>query len=466
LRLPAGRSRRSCAIHDAANGIAGTTLEAGSVTANPPIRPPQDAAVTDQSRDSATQPPRLRNNIAALGVVQISNYLIPLITLPYLTRILGPEAYGRVAFAQVLMTYFVMLTDFGFSWSATRKISANRSDREQVSRIFVGTWAAQWLLVLAAAVLATLIVTFSARLRPDAPLYAAAFTTVLGNAMFPIWFLQGLERLQVVATLQVLTRLLALIPIFTLIKAPSDFLLVPLITGAGSMLGGTSALIWIRYKRLADWRWLGWSAAARELQHGLPLFGSRLSISLYTTLVPLVLGWFAGPVAVAHFAVADKLRNALQSAMHPLSQALFPRMARLAIADPSTANKLLRRAAWAILAIGGAGGAFLFALSAPVLRIIAGPQFVSASTTLRLMAFMPMIIHLSSLASVQVLLAHGEHRRFNTIIIGCSLAGLPFLYFTSTTAERSATFMLVIEAIIMALMILSARTVLRRKKAC
>ncbi len=83
----------------------------------------------------AEKTPRLRDNIMALGVVQLSNYAIPLITLPYLTRVLGPEAYGKVAFAQVLMAYFILLTDYGFSWSATRKISAHRAERAYISEV-------------------------------------------------------------------------------------------------------------------------------------------------------------------------------------------------------------------------------------------------------------------------------------------------------------------------------------------
>ena len=231
----------------------------------------------------AEKQPRLRDNILALGVVQLSNYAIPLITLPYLTRVLGPEAYGKVAFAQVLMAYFILLTDYGFSWSATRKISAHRAERAYISRVFVGTWTAQWLLVFGAAALATVIVWASARLRPDAWMYAAAFTVVLGNALFPIWFLQGLERLKVVAGLQLFTRLLALIPIFMFVKEPADAVYVPAIQGGGVMLGGVLALGWIKHKNLLDWHWGGWRAAMQELAEGLPLFGSRISISLYTT---------------------------------------------------------------------------------------------------------------------------------------------------------------------------------------
>src|ERR1700691_2907305 len=87
--------------------------------------------------------PRLRHNIAALGTLQAANYLVPLITLPFLARVLGVEVFGKVAFVQVLMTFFIVVSDYGFSWSATLQIASHRANRESVTSIFTATWAAQ-----------------------------------------------------------------------------------------------------------------------------------------------------------------------------------------------------------------------------------------------------------------------------------------------------------------------------------
>ena len=230
----------------------------------------------------------LRSNIIAMGVVQIGNYAIPLITLPYLARVLGAEAYGKVAFAQVFIAYFVLLVDYGFSWSATRKIAAHREEYDFVSQTFVATWLVQWLLVVLALMLLALIILASERLRPDVWFYVAAFSSVLGSALFPVWFLQGLERLQAVASVQLLTRTAALLPIFMLVKQPADAIWVLVINGAGSIFGGLLTLAWINNQRLVHWRWPGWRQIGSELCEGGALFGSRAAISLYTALVPQI----------------------------------------------------------------------------------------------------------------------------------------------------------------------------------
>ena len=372
--------------------------------------------------------PRLRTNIAAMGLVQISNYVIPLVTLPYLTRVLGAESFGKVAFAQVVMTYFALLVDYGFSLSATRKVAAHRADLAALSRIFSATWAAQWVLVLVAALLATIIVMATDRLRSDAVIYAAAFTTVVATALFPVWFLQGLERLQVVAMLQLVTRTVALIPIFLFVRQADDAALVLLIQGSAGMLAGVLSLLWMRRQALIAWHPPSLKEIGESLREGGTLFGSRVAISLYTTLIPLVLGWVAGPVALAYFNLADKLRAAAQSLLTPLSQALFPRMSHLVGNDGESAYALIKRSALAVVALAGGSSIALWVLSDGLAVLLGGVEFAPAAQVLRWLAPLPIVIGLSNVLGVQIMLPHGFNGAFNAILSSAAILGMILIW--------------------------------------
>ncbi|HHI03288.1 MAG TPA: flippase, partial [candidate division Zixibacteria bacterium] len=78
---------------------------------------------------------RLIENFFSLSILQGANYLLPLITLPYLVRVFGAEGYGQVMFAYSFIQYFVILTDYGFNLSATRSVSVNRENSAKISEI-------------------------------------------------------------------------------------------------------------------------------------------------------------------------------------------------------------------------------------------------------------------------------------------------------------------------------------------
>jgi len=115
----------------------------------------------------------------------------PLITFPYLTRVLGPGNYGKVAFAVAFITYFNLITDYGFNLSATREISINRDDTKKVSRIYSSVMVTKTLLMLLTFTAMLTIVLSVDRFRSDLPLYIYTYGIVLGSVLFPVWFFQG-----------------------------------------------------------------------------------------------------------------------------------------------------------------------------------------------------------------------------------------------------------------------------------
>jgi O-antigen/teichoic acid export membrane protein len=369
--------------------------------------------------------------------LQIANYLIPMVTLPYMTRALGVEAFGNVAFVQAVMALFVMLTDYGFSWSATQQIAAHRNDRRILSTIFSATWTAQWFLAIASLLLLGTAVRAIPLLQKNAELYVIGALLVIGNVLFPLWLLQGLERMRELAVIQISGRALLIPFIFILIQSPADAKLAVALIGLGPVLAGLLSLLWIKTNHIIDFRRPAFVDISAAFQGGSGLFFSKLTISSYTTLVPLVLGAVCGPAALACFNLADKARIAAQSMLTPLAQALFPRMIHLYATDANAARELLNRSIISVLIIGGLSSALLWFSARWIIFLLGGDAYRSSVSVLRYLAPLPFVISISSVASLQILLPNNKITEFNRALRRGSVLAIilawPFSFYLRET---------------------------------
>src|SRR5471030_2012069 len=139
----------------------------------------------------------LRKNIILLGLVQLSNYLFPLITFPYLSRILGPTGFGHIALAQSLILYLSLIIDFGFNLSATRKIGIahGKSDQDEINSIFTSVMVAKTILLLMSCALAVIVTNVINQFVELRPLVFIGFISLLGSVCFPIWLFQGTQKM-------------------------------------------------------------------------------------------------------------------------------------------------------------------------------------------------------------------------------------------------------------------------------
>ena len=364
---------------------------------------------------------RVLSNFFSLSVLQISNYLAPLITLPYLVRVLGPSRYGLVEFARAVAIYFVILTEYGFNLSATYEISIHRDDRRKVSEIFSAVLVIRLLLLTVSFGLLVLMVLGIPKMRGEWRVYLFAFGTVVGQTLFPIWLFQGLERMKHIAVLNIIARALITVSIFVFIRRAEDYLYVPLVQSAGVLLMGVGGMV--LGMRLFDVRFAvpSVSALRHQFVSGWHLFLSTIATTLYTTSNTVILGLLTSNEIVGYYAAGDKIVRAIQGLQLPLSQAIFPHIGRLASKSKEAALHYADRVARIV-------GVVTFVLSlgllfgAPFLTsIILGPGYDASIPVVRILSFLPFIIGLSNIFGIQIMVNFGMKKTLLKILM---IAGL------------------------------------------
>ena len=148
----------------------------------------------------------LIKNFSSLSLLQASNYLFPLITLPYLFRILGADKYGLMIFASAFVGYFGIITDYGFNLSIPREVSIHRDDKNKLSEILSSVLIIKASLFIICSAVFTAIVFAVPKFYLDKDIYLLSFLTVFGQLLFPVWFFQGVEKMHFITLTSISVR--------------------------------------------------------------------------------------------------------------------------------------------------------------------------------------------------------------------------------------------------------------------
>ncbi len=266
-------------------------------------------------------------NFGSLYIIQIANIVFPLITLPYLVRVLGIANFGLVTFAQVFLGYFVILVDFGFELSATRLISIHRDDKEKITRIFSAIMLIKVFLLVLSFLILLLLVYLIPKFNSDPLLYLYMFGIVIGQGLFPVWFFQGMQKMKYITFLNLITKTLFLVLVFVFIRSSQDYLSYPILISLGYIVIVPISFWLIKKEFGIKWQMPYQEDVLFHFKESSHFFISRVSVSIYERSSIFILGLVTNDTITGYYAVADKLRAALQALYSPISRVLYPYIA-------------------------------------------------------------------------------------------------------------------------------------------
>ena len=428
-----------------------TTASASSVATISP-----SGALMGKSGRGPYQSPRpqrsaLAWNILWLYGLQGLNYVAPLVLLPYLVRVLGVERYGLVVVSQSIAQYFIIATDYGFNFSATRAITTNRNDRMAISRIFWTVISVKaFLLALGALVMAAMLLWIP-RFHAESAIYGVAYLSVIGNAIFPQWLFQGMESMRSISIISGSAKVAAGLCIILFVHHPEDALLAAILLSSGLLAAGLVG-VFVGIQRYAGAfvrpERSGLLAAIRDGRH---LFLTTASISLFTNTNTLLVGLIAGNAQAGYFSLADKLARATTGVMiGPVIQAAYPHTIRLIAESKHAALAFLRRTigyAGVLAALTGVG---IFLLARPIARIAFGGHALEVLLLVKCAAMFPFLATLNGILGTLVLIPFGCDRPQSQLVLAAAAVNaiLGFVLISAGGAVGGVIAMVLIEILL------------------
>jgi len=359
---------------------------------------------------------RLVQDVMVLYGVQVAGYVLPIVTLPYLTRVLGPANFGLLALGSAMAQYFLVVSEYGFAVTGTRRIAVIQEDMGKVARVYSAIMACKLLLIVLGflALCGTLLAVPKLRLHWE--LYILSFLLVVGWGLSPNWFFQGIQRIKFVAYSDYGAKIISVGLIFLLVRKSSDYLIATAVQyGAfvvSACIGLAVTFLVIRLRPV----WPRWSDMRESMVEGWPVFLSMASMTFTSSSNTMILGMVATSDQVGYLNGAARLVIAARTLVNPIMNAVYPHMSQLAAKSRAKGVRFLeRQLLWTSVPFLAISVGML--TTAPfAIRLLYGPKYAESAVVLQLMSPIPFMYSIGTCFGAYYMLAFGHEKEWSKII--------------------------------------------------
>ncbi|MES2266913.1 MAG: oligosaccharide flippase family protein [Bacteroidota bacterium] len=342
--------------------------------------------------------------MGALVGVQILNYILPLIAIPVIVRIIGPEKFGIINYVSSITSYLILLIGFSFELSASRVIAMNQGDHEKLNSIFNKVFFAKAFLFAASVFIYTAIFFSSDTLQQDRPVAIFSFLICIAYIFDCNYLYVAKQDLKQTAMFNLITKVALNLCLLIFIREKGDYIYQPLIISLAQIIVGVGAFFWAIRRYTLSITFPGLKAVWSIIWRDKILFFHSFAHTVYTTLNIIMLGYFKGITEVGFYSAGWKLIILIQALLiSPLGMVLFPIIGQAFGKSKEEGIAIVQKMlpvvffSTLIIAVGilTVGGVFI--------HIFYGAKFLESVIIFKILALMPMMLALNMLFGIQTM---------------------------------------------------------------
>jgi len=288
-------------------------------------------------------------NYFFMTLLQVAGSFIGIAIYPYLIRTLGAESYGLYVFALSVTTYFLSFISFGFSFPALKKIAENKDDLSIKTEVISSVFTAKLYLTLFSILIFSVLINLVPIMRENWLIFCLCFTQIIAELFFPVWFFQGIQKMQIVTYIQLGFRILTIPFIFIFIKIPEHTWIYVMITSVSVILGGITSMYLLYKTENIRIRLVNRKSLKEYFRDALPFFWSSSAGIIKQESVTIIIGAFFGMRDVALYDLANKLIIIPRMLTTSINAAIFPKI--IEKIERSVVKKIIRYETWIGLAV-------------------------------------------------------------------------------------------------------------------
>jgi O-antigen/teichoic acid export membrane protein len=266
-------------------------------------------------------------NFSFLSVLQVLQLFIGFLLFPYLISVLGSNNYGIIVFAQAVVGYFLLILNYGFNITATKKIAICKNDSKKIWEIITITYITKLFILLLIVIIfisLILLVPFFSKYKE---IYLFTVISLVGWFLYPEWYFQGVEKMENITYIILVSKIISLILILVLVKGPLDFFYVPIINSISMIISGILGVI-LLIKSVDKFGifHFSYNNIKVNLIEGFPIFLSNITANTKDYFNTFIIGFLFNYDSVAIYDFANKIIKILIIPSSILYRVFFPKI--------------------------------------------------------------------------------------------------------------------------------------------
>ena len=365
---------------------------------------------------------RVIKNAAWMTVFQAANYIIPIILIPIVSRILGVDSFGKVTYLQTIAQYATIFINFGFEYTSTRAIAVNRDNPEKLRSIFWGTIYAKLLLTLVSLLVYLPYSYTHSQSTEEFVMYTAAWMINVGWWLYPSWYFQGVEKINIMSVANFLIKAAGAILVIICVRDASDSVNYLASFSFSYIAGGVITVAYCVEKEEMKYISVTKETVMKLLGDSFPIFIASVFSSITQAFAITYLG--AGH-ATEHdlgiYSGAFKLVFAAVAMCNlPISMAIFPKVSREYEKDREGGIRYFYKTLKIVILISTCFSVGMYIFSPLAVSLLLGDKFAESTELLRYYSICPLLCTTSLYLTVQGLYAI-QRQKFATIVESIAL---------------------------------------------
>lgn len=368
------------------------------------------------------------SNTIMLYILQISKYIFPLLTFPYLTRVLQPDKYGIIVFINAVLVYFQLVIDFGFLQSGTKDCALCKDDPDKLKNTVASIVQAKLIIALLGMIVVFALSYSVKEFFDKRYFFILSYLSVFISSFSADYLFRGLQVMKIITYRTIVIKILYTILIFVFVRSTEHYMRIPIITGIGELIANIWTWWYIKKTLKINVKLVSILDTFAALKESSMFFLSRIATTAYTSSNTVILGFvYQNEALLAQYGVANTLIISIKQMFGPLADSLYPHMIQ------KKDYNLIRKVLLILIPIICIGVVGLFFLAEPIIIFISGNQYADSVPIFKAMLPGVLVILPSYLFGFPVLGAMGKMKAANLSVIiaaGFHIIGLCFLYIT------------------------------------